>query len=70
MHKVVDGIKRTLILPVYVDNLLPISDKVLTDDFENWIHDYFITTPTDATYFLGLQLHRDRTTEYPWLTLD
>ena len=70
-HKVVDGIKRTLILPVYVDDLLPIGNKVLTDDFEHWIHDFFeVTTPTDATYFLGLRLHCDRTTEYPWLTLD
>ena len=43
----------------------------ITDDFERWIHDFFeVTTPTDATYFLGLRLHRDRTTEYPWLTLD
>ena len=36
-HKVVDSINRTLILPVYVDNLLPIGDKVLTDDFKHWI---------------------------------
>ena len=71
VHKVVHGVKCTLILPVYVDDLLPIGDKVLTNNFEHWIHDYFeVTTPTDATYFLGLWLHHDRTTEYPWLTLD
>ena len=37
MHKKVDGINRTLILPIYVYNLLPIGDKVLTDNFECWI---------------------------------
>ena len=70
-HKVVDGFKCTLILPVYVDDLLPLSNKVLTDEFEKWIGNYFETTmPTDAEYFLGLRLRRDRTAEIPWLTLD
>ena len=57
-HKVVEGSKCTLILPVYVNNLLPLSNKVLTDEFEKWISNYFETTaPTDAEYFLGLRLY-------------
>ena len=70
-HKTVDGIDRTLILPVYIDDLLLIGDKALTDNFERWMPQYFETTPpSDAEYFLGLKLHRDRTAEHPWLTLD
>ena len=33
-HKVVNGIKLTIILSIYVDDLFPIGDKQLTDDFE------------------------------------
>ena len=60
-HKVVDGQKCTIILPIYVDDLFPIGDKRLTDDFETWIGDYFkITTPCDAHYFLGIRIKRNR----------
>ena len=71
MHKVVHGVKHTLILPVYVDDLLPISDKVLTDDFKCWIPQYFeVTQPTNTEYFLGLHIHHNQTAEHPWITLD
>ena len=61
VRKVVDGIERTLVLPVYVDDLLPIGDKVLTDEFERNIGKYFdVTLSGDASYFLGIQLQRDR----------
>ena len=70
-HKVVKGVKRTLILPIYVDDLLPIGDKVLTDEFEAWIPQYFDVTPaSDATLFLGIRITRDRTAEAPYLILD
>jgi len=60
-HKVVGGQKCTIILPIYVDDLFPIGDKQLTDDFEAWIGDYFeITTPCDAHYFLGIRIRRNR----------
>jgi len=69
--KIVEGSQCTLILPVYVDDLLPLGNKVLTDEFEKWIGNYFETTaPTDAKYFLGLRLRRNRIVEIPWLTLD
>ena len=56
-HKVIEGVKKTLILPVYVDDLLPIGDKELTDDFEASIGEYFTTTPaTDASYILGIRI--------------
>ena len=43
-HKVVNGKRCTLILPIYVDDLIPIGDKVLTDDFEANIGKYFDVT--------------------------
>lgn len=71
VHKVVDFIHQTLILSVYMDNLLPISNKVLTNDFKQWIHQYFtVTTPSDAEYFLGIWLQRDRLMDHPWLIMD
>jgi transposase InsO family protein len=70
-HKYVDGVKRTLVLPVYVDDLFPMGDKVLTDDFEVWVNKYFKTSPpTDASYLLGIRITRDRYSETPSLTLD
>ena len=75
-HKVVDGQKYTIILPVYVDDLFPIGDKRLTDDFEAWIGDYFeITTPCDAHYFLGIRIKRNRNPDpesglNPYISLD
>ena len=73
VHKVINGIKKTLILPVYVDDLFPIGDKELVDEFEQWIGEYFeTTTPVDIHYFLGIRAQRERTTgEYAaWLCLD
>ena len=60
-HRTIDGKKRTLILPVYVNNLLPIGDKVLTNDFEANIGTYFQVTPAcDALYILGIRVQCDR----------
>ena len=71
VRKVVDGIERTLVLPVYVDDLLPIGDKVLTDEFERNIGKYFdVTLSGDASYFLGIQLQRDRLADPPSLILN
>jgi hypothetical protein len=54
-HKVINGVKCILILLIYIDNLFPIGNKVLTDDFERWISNYFkITPPGDIHYFLGI----------------
>jgi len=60
-HKVVDGKPCILVLPVYVDDLLPMGDKVLTDEFEAHIGNSFeVTLMGDASYFLGLRISRDR----------
>ena len=60
-HKLVDGKMRTLILPVYVDDLLPIGHKSMTDDFEVGIGKEFQVTPAcDASYVLGIRVNRDR----------
>ena len=70
-HKVVKGTKYSLILPVYVDDLFPIGDKTLTDDFEKWIGNYFETTPpVDVHYFLGIRVTRTRTPNNSYFTLD
>ena len=70
-HKVVKGVRCTLLLPIYVDDLLPIGDKVLTDEFKAWIPTYFDVTLTgDASYFLRIRVTRDRLCNSPWVALD
>ena len=65
VQKVVNNKRCTLIIPVYVDNLFPIGDKVLTDKFEAWLPAYFdITPPVDAHFFLGIRMIRDRDVEF------
>ena len=73
VNKMVDGQKRTLIIPIYVDDLFPIGDKVLVDEFEKWIPKYFeISPPCDAHYFLGIRVKRNRSPQdgMPYLSLD
>jgi hypothetical protein len=56
-HKVVKGVRCTIIIPVYVDDLLPVGDKALTDDFENWIGKYYeVTLSGDISYFPGIRV--------------
>ena len=70
-HKVVDGVKRTLILPVYVDDLLPIGDKVLCDEFERWIPEFFdVTISGDASLVLGIRVVRHRSAKPPFVAID
>ena len=70
-HKVVNRVQHTLLLPIYVDNLLPIGDKVLTDEFKAWIPTYFDVALTgDASYFLGIRVTQDRLCNSPWVALD
>ena len=55
--KVINREKKTLIIPIYMDDLFPFGDKVLTDNFEVFIPNYFETTPPcDAHYFLGIRV--------------
>ena len=61
VHKVIDGKRLTLIIPVYVDDLIPIGDKRLTDEFEAYIGKYFqVSLLGDANHFLGIRVQRDR----------
>ena len=54
VHKVVEDKRCTLIIPVYVDDLFPIGDKVLTNEFKAWLLSYFdITPPVDAHFYWG-----------------
>ena len=56
-----DDKRCTLIIPVYVDDLFPIGDKVLTNKFKAWLPSYFnITPPVNTHFFLGVRLIRGR----------
>ena len=71
VHKKVKGTTKTLILPVYVDDMLPIGDKVLTDNFEAWLPKYFeVSASGDASFFLGLRIQRERDEEQPSIRVD
>jgi transposase InsO family protein len=64
VHKVVNRVMRTLIVPVYVDDLIPIGDKVLAENFEAWIGDFLeVTLIGDASYFLGIRVTRSSRTQ-------
>jgi hypothetical protein len=72
-RKVVNRETKVLIVPIYVDDLFSFGDKVLTDEFEKYIPDYFeISTPCDAHYFLGIRVTRNRlqTETKPYICLD
>ena len=43
-HEGIGKKRQTLIVPIYVDDLFPIGDKKLTNEFERWIPRYFETT--------------------------
>jgi len=51
----------TLIVPIYVDDLLPLGDKPLVDDFETFLPESFeVSSMGDASFFLGLRIRRKR----------
>ena len=59
-RKVVNGKPCILVIPVYVDDLLPMGHKELTDNFESHIGRYFkVTILGDASHFLGIRLSRN-----------
>ena len=63
-RKVVSGQMYFLLLPVCVNDLLPIGHKALTDDFEKWIGEYHDKSPPrDANLFLGMRTERSRDRE-------
>src|ERR1700753_4048111 len=65
------GTNRTLAVLIYVDDLLPIGDKELADFFEIEIAKHFdVTIVGDASYFLGIRVHRNRTPDPCALALD
>ena len=62
---------RTLVVPIYVDDLLPVGDKYLAKHFETEIAKYFdVTIVGDATYFLGIRVQRTREPDFQGLALD
>jgi len=55
------GKRLTLIVPVYVDDLLPLGDKRLVDEFEQYIPDVFeVSAVGDTSFFLGIRIRRER----------
>ena len=65
------GPTQTLVVPIYVDDLLPVGDKYLADCFEVEIAKYFdVTILGDASYFLGIRVQRNRDPNSRELSLD
>jgi len=61
VHRMFKGKRLTLIVPVYVDDLLPLGDKRLVDEFEQYIPDSFeVSAVGDASFFLGIRIRRER----------
>lgn len=57
VHQMFNGKCHTLILPIYVDDLLPMGDKVLVDNFEAFLPDSFeVSAAGDTNFFLGLRI--------------
>ena len=62
VQKTIKQREYTLVVPVYVDDLFPISDKILTDQFEEYIGKYLdVTILGNASFFLGIRVTRNRT---------
>lgn len=73
VSRVIKEEKRVLIVPVYVNDLFPLGDKVLVDEFEQYIPNLFgVSTPCDAHYFLGIHVSRNWawTQTSPYICLD
>jgi len=71
VQKTIKQREYTLIVPIYMVNLFPIGDKILTDQFEEYIGKYLdITILGNASFFLGIHVTRNRTTIPPSLTID
>ena len=61
IQKVIKGIKLTLIIPIYVDNMFPIRDTVVVNKFQKWIGNYFnISASGKISYFLGIWILQER----------
>ena len=59
-HQQEGGTTQTLVVPIYVDDLLPVGDKYLADCFKTKIAEYFnVTIVSDASYFLGIHVQHD-----------
>ena len=59
--------------PRYADDLFPIGDKELTDDFEAWIGDQLdIIPPIGVRFFLDIRAKRNRYQQMgiPYLAID
>ena len=71
IHRQEGDIKETLVVPIYVDDLLPVGDKYLADCFEAGIAKHFdVTILGDASYFLGIRVQRERDPDSRGLSLD
>ena len=51
----ISGVTHTLVVPVYIDDIFLFGSKTLTNQFEEFIPQYYdITDPCDAQYLLGI----------------
>ena len=53
----ISRVTHTLIVPVYIDDIFLFGSKILTNQFEEFIPQYYdITNPCDAQYLLGIRV--------------
>ena len=67
----IKGVKHTLIVPVYVDNIFLFGSKTLTTQFKEYIPKYYnITDPCNAQYLLGVHVTREQSGQHKYIMLD
>ena len=71
VHHMFNRVCKTLIIPVYVDDLMPLGDKVLMDNFKLFIPEYFnVSLMGNANHFLSIWISRNHAALTPYLQLD
>ena len=71
VQKTIKQREYTLIVPVYMDDLFPIGNKILTGQFKEYIGKYLdVTILGNPSFFLGIRVTRNRTAIPPSLTIN
>ena len=67
----IGGVTHTLIIPIYVNDIFLFGSKILANQFEEFIPQYYdITDPCDAQYLLGVHVTQQRTGQHKYIMLD
>ena len=70
-NRKINVVTHTLIIPVYIDNIFLFGSKILANQFEEFIPQYYdITDPCDTQYLLGVHVTRQQTRQHKYIMLD